>query len=105
MRAIGSALALLALPPLFAFATMTDFRLHNRNNGSLMSSGEKRDYLLYVPRTYDHARPTPLVISLHGAVGWPAHQRNLSRWDRVAVRFDAIALVGDDDPIWLRDAF
>jgi len=26
-------------------------------------------------------------------------------WERVAVRFDVIALVGDDDPIWLRDAF
>jgi putative endonuclease len=26
-------------------------------------------------------------------------------WDRVAVRFDVIALVGDADPIWLRDAF
>lgn len=26
-------------------------------------------------------------------------------WDRVAVRFDVIALVGDDDPLWLRDAF
>jgi putative endonuclease len=26
-------------------------------------------------------------------------------WERVAVRFDVIALVGDDDPLWLRDAF
>jgi putative endonuclease len=26
-------------------------------------------------------------------------------WDRVAVRFDVIALVGDDDPLWVRDAF
>ncbi len=26
-------------------------------------------------------------------------------WERVAVRFDVIALVGDEDPVWLRDAF
>ena len=25
----------------------------NRNNGSIISSGEKREYLLYVPRSYD----------------------------------------------------
>ena len=31
-----------------------------------MSSGEKREYLLYVPKSYDPARPTPLVISMHG---------------------------------------
>lgn len=26
-------------------------------------------------------------------------------WERVEVRFDVVALVGDDDPLWLRDAF
>ncbi|NJK31013.1 MAG: YraN family protein [Deltaproteobacteria bacterium] len=26
-------------------------------------------------------------------------------WERVAVRFDVIAIVGDGDPIWIRDAF
>jgi putative endonuclease len=26
-------------------------------------------------------------------------------WERVAVRFDVIGLVGEGDPIWLRDAF
>jgi putative endonuclease len=26
-------------------------------------------------------------------------------WERIAVRFDVIALVGDHDPLWLRDAF
>ena len=28
--------------------------------------------------------PTPLVISLHAGATWPAHQRNLTRWDRLA---------------------
>jgi polyhydroxybutyrate depolymerase len=44
----------------------------------------KREYLLYVPRSYDRTRPAPLVISLHGASGWPAQQMNLSRWNRLA---------------------
>jgi putative endonuclease len=26
-------------------------------------------------------------------------------WERVPVRFDVVALVGEDDPLWLRDAF
>jgi poly(3-hydroxybutyrate) depolymerase len=39
----------------------------DRTNGSIVSSGEKRDYLLYVPTAYDRAQPMPLVISLHRA--------------------------------------
>lgn len=26
-------------------------------------------------------------------------------WERVAVRFDVVALVGDGEPVWVRDAF
>jgi len=29
----------------------------------MISSGEKREYLLYVPRSYDRTKPAPLVIS------------------------------------------
>lgn len=56
----------------------------NRINGTIVSSGEEREYLLHVPSSYDRARPTPLVISLHGAATWPAAQRAASQWDRVA---------------------
>ena len=38
--------------------------------GTIVSSGEKREYLLYVPKSYDRAKPTPLVISLHTAMSW-----------------------------------
>jgi len=40
----------------------------NRTNGAIISSGQKREYLVYVPRGYDRAKPTPLVISMHGAL-------------------------------------
>src|SRR5512134_1068923 len=56
----------------------------NRINGRIVSSGQEREYLLHVPSSYDRARPTPLVISLHGAATWPAAQRAASQWNRVA---------------------
>lgn len=37
------------------------FYFPNRTNattGSIVSSGEKREYLLYVPKSYDRAKPT-----------------------------------------------
>jgi polyhydroxybutyrate depolymerase len=56
----------------------------DRTNGSIVLDGVRRRYLVHVPPTYDRTKPTPLVISLHGAGGWPAQQANLSRWNRVA---------------------
>ena len=49
-----------------------------------MSSGVEREYYLYVPKSYDRARPTPLVISMHGAAMWGAAQMEISRWNEVA---------------------
>ena len=60
------------------------FQLANHTNGTLMSSGEQREYLLYVPERYDPAAPTPLVISIHGYAEWPAHQMQVSRWNDLA---------------------
>jgi polyhydroxybutyrate depolymerase len=57
---------------------------HNKTNGSLVSSGQKREYLLHVPPKYDRSKPTALVISMHGAALWPAAQMNASQWNRVA---------------------
>src|SRR6266568_3567748 len=59
-------------------------RVVNRPNGSFMSSERKREYVLYVPGSYDRAKPTPLVISLHGAGLWGAAQKETSQWNRVA---------------------
>src|SRR5205814_2938024 len=83
-RAIGAVLALFSLPVLLVLVEAVSFRVVNRPNGSFMSSGRKREYVLYVPRSYDRAKPTPLVISLHGAGMWGAAQKETSQWNRVA---------------------
>jgi polyhydroxybutyrate depolymerase len=77
-------LALIGLPVVTVPIEAVSFYAENRDNGSFVSSGEKRDYLLYVPRSYDRSRPTPLVISMHGAGLWGAAQRETSRWNDLA---------------------
>lgn len=81
---VGIVLALVGLPVLLILGLIGTTALLNRTNGTIVSSGETRAYLLYVPPAYEPTRPTPLVISLHGAAAWPAQQRNLTRWDRLA---------------------
>ncbi len=85
-RTLALVLALLSLPLAVVLVEAVWFHLRNRNNGSIVSAGEKREYLLYVPQSYDATRPTPLVLSLHGGAGWPVLQRDLSRWNRLAER-------------------
>jgi polyhydroxybutyrate depolymerase len=63
---------------------MIAFKLLDRTNGTLISAGERRTYLLYVPKSYDPLHPTPLVITIHGFVQWPAHQMRISRWNDLA---------------------
>ena len=36
------------------------------------------------PSSYDRTKPTPLVISMHGAGLWPAAQMDISQWNSVA---------------------
>lgn len=85
-RVIGLVLILVSLPAVLSFVSATSFRLHNQTNGSFVSAGEKRTYLLHVPRTYDRTKAAPLVISMHGAGGWPAQQMEVSRWNDLADR-------------------
>jgi len=82
--ALHAALVLLAMPVALAAVTCVSFYARNRENGGFMSSGEKREYLLYVPKSYDPARPTPLVISMHGGGLWGAVQMEMSQWNDVA---------------------
>ncbi|HEV7594150.1 MAG TPA: PHB depolymerase family esterase, partial [Gemmatimonadaceae bacterium] len=82
--ALGAALALVALPVLVVPIEAVSFYGANRDNGSFVSSGETREYLLYVPKNYDRRTPTPLVISMHGAGLWGASQKETSRWNELA---------------------
>jgi polyhydroxybutyrate depolymerase len=83
---LGAALSLIGLPVVVVPIEAVAWFAANRNNGSFISSGVKREYLLYVPKSYDRSRPTPLIISLHGAGLWGAAQRDMSRWNDVADR-------------------
>ena len=83
MRLIGT---LLLLPLVVAAILGTAFFVRNRNNGSIVVEGEKRVYLVHVPPGYDRTRAVPLVISMHGAGGWPAQQMRMTRWNDLADR-------------------
>ena len=53
---------------------------------TLLSGGEERCYLLYIPASMDLRSPSPLVLSLHGFASRPEGQIFLSRWNEVADR-------------------
>ncbi|TFG52843.1 MAG: hypothetical protein E4H37_04875, partial [Gemmatimonadales bacterium] len=76
--------ALIGVPAILVPIEAARFYVRNRSNGSIVSSGQKREYLLYVPNSYDSTTPTPLVISMHGGAMWGAAQREMSRWNQVA---------------------
>jgi polyhydroxybutyrate depolymerase len=62
------------------------------SHGTLIVDGERRHYLLYVPKSYDAAKPTPLVISIHGYAGFPANQRSVSGWNKLADQYGFIVV-------------
>jgi poly(3-hydroxybutyrate) depolymerase len=52
-RVLGAIFILISLPVVLALSEALSFHARNRNNGSIVSSGQKREYLLYVPLSYD----------------------------------------------------
>lgn len=84
--ALTIVIVLLWLPIVVATIEAARYFIDNRPTHALVSAGLTRDYVLYVPPSHDPARPSPLVISLHGGVLWGAAQREISQWDRVADR-------------------
>ncbi len=85
-KPIAMVLALIGLPLLVAVFEASRYDVVNRSTGTMVSSGRERDYVLHVPGSYDRTRPTPLVISLHGAGLWGRAQQHISRWNAVADR-------------------
>lgn len=85
-------LVLLGLAASLVLVAAIAFLILDRTNGSIISSGEKRSYLLFVPESYDPATPTPLVISIHGFAEWPAHQMQMTRWNDLAEQYGFIVV-------------
>ena len=83
---IVAGLVLILTPLALVLIEARTYYVANRSNGTIVSSGEEREYVLDVPRSYDRARPAPLVISLHGAGLWGAAQKDISQWNEVAER-------------------
>src|SRR5438105_11346690 len=63
---IGAVLCCLGLPALVVLVAAASRALELPAKQTIVSLGRERDYLLYVPKSYDPSKPTPLVISLHG---------------------------------------
>ena len=97
LKAIGKVfaviiLAILGLIVLIALTVAVLFSQLDKTNGRIVSSGQDRKYLLYVPTSYDPATPTPLVISIHGFAEWPAHQMQISGWNDLADEYGFIVV-------------
>jgi poly(3-hydroxybutyrate) depolymerase len=56
---IGAVVVVIGLPVVSVLIAGVSFYALNRTNGTIISSGQKREYLLYVPRSYDRAKPAP----------------------------------------------
>ena len=63
-----------------------------RSNGTILTSGEMRHYLLHVPGNLDPSKPVPLVITFHGFAEWPVHVMRTSRWSDLADRHGFIVV-------------
>ena len=75
-----------ALAIVIVLAGALAFTIADRTNGKIISSGETRRYLLYVPENNDPSQPVPLVITFHGFAQWPNNQANVSQWNPIADR-------------------
>ena len=92
-KAIVAVLAVfVVLPAECALAAFAFFSIMDKTNGSIVSSGVTRRYLLYVPKSYDRSKPTPLVISIHPAATWGAVEMNISRWNDLAEQYGFIVV-------------
>jgi polyhydroxybutyrate depolymerase len=85
-------LVILGLLMLGALIIAVLFSWLDETNGKIVSSGQDRTYLLFVPTTYDPSTPTPLVISIHGFAEWPAHQMQISGWNDLADEYGFIVV-------------
>ena len=95
---LGAVAICVGLPLTAGMIAIVTISVLDRTNGSIVSSGETREYLLHVPASHDPAAPTPLVISLHAGATWPAHQMNLTHWNQVADEHGFIVVYPSGNP-------
>ena len=82
----------IGLPVVLVLTAFACFWIMDKTNETLVSSGAARRYLLYVPKSYERAKATPLVISIHPAATWPAVERSISRWNDLADQYGFIVV-------------
>jgi polyhydroxybutyrate depolymerase len=101
---IGALLVVIGVPLALILSAAAYVYTQDRSNGAIVSSNEEREYLLHVPSRYDPAVPAALVISMHGALAWPAQQMETSRWNRLADEqgFIVVYPAGTRSPLGLR---
>jgi len=93
---VGVLVIIIGLPVTLILTALACCSIMDKTNGSMVSSGVTRRYLLYVPKTYDRSRPAPLVISIHPGATWPAVQRSISLWNDLA---DQYGFLVDSAPV------
>jgi len=76
--------ALVGIPAAIVATVAATYLLHNEISGVIAYGDEERQFLLHVPPALVRDEPVPLVLSLHGAMGWPALQRDITGWNRLA---------------------
>lgn len=74
----------IGLPLLLIAVAITWFRMEGKTNGTVVTSGMERKYLLHVPKTYDRSKPAPLIISFHAAALRPQAEMEISGWNHLA---------------------
>ncbi len=89
---VWSTLVVIGLPVALILVVAATIHVLDRSNGSIVYPGGERQYLLYVPSSYDRAKPAPLVISMHGAALWPAAQMEISQWNRLADEYGFVVV-------------
>lgn len=95
---LGTVAVVVGLPLAVILVTIVWISVLDRTNGRLVSSNDARAYLLHVPDSYDPTTPAPLIISMHAGATWPAQQKNLSRWNRIADENGAIVVYPSGTP-------
>jgi polyhydroxybutyrate depolymerase len=69
---------------------------------ALVSGGLRRCYLVYVPAAYNAARPSPVVLALHGFAGNAEGLRSIAVWEPIAEREGFVVVYPDGSSFPLR---